>query len=124
MHKSMRAVRRWVASLGSFLLILPVTASAQLDTTTVGTASGLAKTSIATLVSNLMKWGLYMVGFLGVLAFVISGIWYLTSAGDEDRIDRAKETMIYGIVGVLVALIGLIIVNAVSTFLVGTNTTF
>lgn len=124
MRKSMHTVRRWAVSLGSFLALLPAVASAQLNVSQVRGDSGLATTTVVGVITILMKWGLYLIGFLGVIAFVISGIWYLTSAGDEDRIDRAKETMIYGIIGVIVALMGLIIVNAVNTFLGGQSTTF
>ena len=116
--------RRWVYGLGASLAFLPIVASAQLNIGDVRGNSNLSTATIIQVVTILMQWGLYLVGFLGVIAFVISGIWYLTSAGDNDRIDRAKETMIYGIIGVIVALMGLIIVNAVNTFLGGSSKTF
>lgn len=89
-----------------------------------GSASELSSARISVVVLTLMRWLLYLVGFLAVIAFVISGILYLTAAGDDDKIEKAKTTMIYAIVGVIVALMGLIIINAVSTWLGGTTSQF
>ena len=64
-----------------------------------------------------MQWLLYIVGFLGVIGFAISGVLYLTAAGDDDRINKAKSAMLYSIIGVVVAIAGLIMVNFVSNIL-------
>lgn len=124
MRNACKRVRGWVYGFGTLVSVFPAVASAQLNVGQVRADSNLSTATVVTLVTNLMGWGLYLIGFLGVIAFVISGIYYLTSAGDDDKIDKAKNTMIYGIIGVLVALIGLIVVNAVNTFLGGTNKTF
>jgi len=57
-----------------------------------------------------------------VIGFVISGIIYLISAGDEDAQERAKRAMIYSITGVIVGLAGLVIIYTADSFLRGTNT--
>ena len=91
---------------------------------TVEGTGGLSSQPISVIILVMMRWLLYLVGFLAVIAFVISGILYLTSAGDDERIERAKTTMIYAIVGVIVALLGLIIINAVQTWLGGQSAQF
>jgi len=83
------------------------------------TGSGLATTSVATIITTIMQWMLYIVGTIAVITFVISGIMYLTAAGDEDQIGKAKKAMVYGIVGIVVALLGLIIINLVDSMLQG-----
>lgn len=88
------------------------------------TGSELSNAKISTVIASLMRWLLYLVGFLAVIAFVISGILYLTAAGDDERIERAKTAMIYAIVGVIVALMGLIIINAVDSWLGGDTSTY
>jgi hypothetical protein len=67
---------------------------------------------------------LVVVGILGVIGFVIAGIIYLTAAGDEGQIDKGKQAMVYSIVGIIVALLGVIIINAVKTMLGGTDATY
>ena len=68
-----------------------------------------------------MWWILALIGMIAIIAFVISGIQYLISAGDEGMIETAKRNMTYSIVGVLVALSGWVIIKAINQFLGGCN---
>lgn len=110
----MNIVKKVSYSVASAALVAPVAVFAQI-TTPSGT--GLPEASVTDIVTNIMKWLLMLVGILGVIGFVIAGILYLTSAGDQNQIDRAKKAMIYSIVGVLVALLGLIILAAMRKLL-------
>lgn len=89
---------------------------------TANAAFTLSDNTVFDLVTNVMNWLLGLIGVLAVIAFVISGILYLTAAGDEGQIEKAKSVMMYAIIGLIVALIGLIVVNAVGG-LTGTTTT-
>lgn len=104
----------------SFALLAPLAALAQWN---VGInnagASGLPGESIWNIIRQAMNWLLGIVGFLGVIGFAISGILYLTAAGDEDQIAKAKKAMLMSIVGVIVALVGFVIIRAVDTWLGG-----
>lgn len=82
--------------------------------------TGLSETSVAKIVINLMKWMLYLFGFLAIISFVISGIQYLVAAGNMNMIETAKRNMMYSIVGVIVALAGLVIIIAIDALLRGT----
>lgn len=94
--------------------------------------SGLANASnsrlpggrITVIVMNIMYWLLGLVGFIGIIGFVIAGIWYLLAAGDEDKISTAKKAMTWSIVGVIVALMGYVIIQAVNSMLSGGSSTF
>lgn len=74
---------------------------------------GLPSGSITGIIMNLTLWILRIFAILGILGFVISGIMYLTSAGDETRMETGKKAMLYSIIGVVVGLLGLIIIQAV-----------
>jgi len=78
------------------------------------TEVGLGNMSVFDFLQVLMNWLLGIIGVLAVIAFVISGIQYLTSAGDEKMAETAKRNMTYAIIGLVIALAGLIIVNAVA----------
>ncbi len=80
--------------------------------------------SVTGIIGNIMTWMLGLVGFLGVIGFAISGILYLTAAGDEDRITTAKRAMTWSIVGVIVALLGVVIIKAANSMLGGQNSDF
>lgn len=100
---------------------IPMVVSAQFA---APSGTGLPAGSVTGIITNGMNWLLMIVGVLGVIGFVIAGIWYLTAAGDEGRIERGKETMIASITGVIVALLGLIIIKAVQGMLGGTSKSF
>ena len=118
MKNKMRKVA-YAVSAGA--LILPALAFAQFSPPA---GTGLQSGSITDIATNVMRWLLYLVGIIGVIGFVIAGILYLTAAGDEDRIDAAKRAMLYSIVGVIVALIGLVIIYAVQGMLSGNQTRY
>jgi hypothetical protein len=56
---------------------------------------------------------------IALIAFLISGIQYLTSAGDEDQIAIAKRNATYALLGVLVGLSGFVIVQAIAAAISG-----
>ena len=90
------------------MILMPALVSAQLSTPT---GTGLPTASVMDIISNIMYWLLAIVGIVGVIGFAIAGILYLTAAGDEARIDKAKNAMLYSIIGVIVALAGLVALN-------------
>ena len=83
----------------------------------------LPKKPLNDIIDNLALWLLTVFGFIAVIGFVVSGIIYLISAGDEDAQERAKRAMIYSITGVLVGLAGLVVIVAIDYFLNATAAT-
>lgn len=83
------------------------------------TNSGLSQQPIIFLLARFMDWILAIFGMLAIIAFVISGIQYLVAVGDDDAAKTAKRNMQYSILGVIVALSGWIIIQAVTNALAG-----
>lgn len=54
---------------------------------------------------------LFIAGAVAVIVIIVGGIRYITSTGDAMRIKQAKDTVLYGIVGLVIALIAYAIVN-------------
>jgi hypothetical protein len=102
-------------------LTAPALAMAQFSTPE---GTNLPSGSVTGIVTNVMNWMLTLVGILGVIGFAIAGILYLTAAGDEERIKVAKRAMMYSILGVVIALIGLVVIKAVSSALGGSTSNF
>ena len=86
------------------------------------TGTGLSETPLADVIKNFMFWLLGIFGFLAIIAFLISGIQYLTAAGNDKQIETAKHNMQYSIIGVIVALSGLVIIVAIEQALSGSAT--
>lgn len=78
---------------------------------------GLPDGTISDVIEKIVNWLLAILGILGVAGFVVSGVMYITAAGDKDAVDRAKNIMTYSIIGVVVGLLGLVAVNTISDVL-------
>ena len=83
--------------------------------------TNLPKTQLSSIIANIAFWLLAIFGFVAVIGFVISGLMYFISAGDEDPQERAKRAMIYSITGVLVGLAGLVVIYAVNYLYMGSS---
>ena len=81
--------------------------------------SGLPTGSIYMIASGIMLWILIIFGFVGVIGFAISGILYLTAAGDETQIEKAKKAMTYSIVGAIIGISGYVFLQAAQQMLSG-----
>ncbi len=63
-----------------------------------------------------------VLGVLGIVAVVIiilGGVQYVTSSGDPGKVKKAKDTIMYGIIGLLIALLAYAIVNFVLSSVFG-----
>lgn len=58
---------------------------------------------------------MFLLGAIAVIMIVIAGIRYTTSNGDASTIKSAKDTILYAVVGIIVALIAYAIVSFVIT---------
>ena len=56
---------------------------------------------------------LYVIGAVAVIMIVIGGIRYTISNGDSGQITSAKNTILYAVIGLVVALLAYAIVNFV-----------
>ena len=69
-------------------------------------------TKVMTTVVNV---ALYVIGALSVIMLIYGGIRYVTSAGESASVAAAKNTIMYSIIGVIIALLAYAIVNFVIT---------
>ena len=83
--------------------------------------TGLSSTDVKTIITNILYWLLGIFGVIAIIAFMISGTQYLMSAGNETMVETAKRNMVWSIVGVVVALSGLIIIYAIDAALRGST---
>ena len=60
-----------------------------------------------------------IIGIVAVVMVVIGGVSYATSQGDPGRLKKAKDTILYGIIGLVIVLMAFAITNFVLTALAG-----
>ena len=54
-----------------------------------------------------------VIGFIAVAMIVMGGISFATSQGDTSKVAKARNTILYGVVGLVVAILAFAIVNFV-----------
>lgn len=87
---------------------------------TGGTGGG---TEIGTIITTIINVLLFILGAVAVIMIVIGGIRYTISQGDSSAVTSAKNTILYSVIGLVVALLAYAIVNFVITqFTSSTNT--
>lgn len=56
---------------------------------------------------------LFLIGAISVIMLIVGGIRYVVSGGDSSAVQGAKNTILYAIVGVVVAILAYAVVNFV-----------
>lgn len=69
-------------------------------------------------VSTVVNILLFVIGTVSVIMIILGGLRYVLSNGDSTQITSAKNTILYAVIGLVVALLAYAIVNFVVTQLV------
>lgn len=62
-----------------------------------------------------------VIGFVAVVMIIVGGVQYTTSAGETAKVTKAKNTIMYGIIGLVIALLAFAIVNFVLSNIFGSS---
>ena len=60
---------------------------------------------------------IYIVGAVAVIMLIIGGLRYVISQGDKSNVESAKNTILYAVIGIVVAILAYAIVNFVTSSL-------
>jgi Type IV secretion system pilin len=113
------------SAAGSTLLAVPLVASAAEEgSSSASTGAGQAQPTGTpddlkgqlTVITNTLLLG---IGFVSVVMLIIGGFRYVLSNGNEKSVTAAKDTILYAIIGVVIALLSFAIIN----FVLGTFAT-
>ena len=75
--------------------------------------NNLNKNDLMTTLNNIINVVIGVIGFIAVIVIILGGVQYTTSAGESAKVKKAKDTIMYGIIGLIVALLAYSIVNFV-----------
>jgi hypothetical protein len=62
---------------------------------------------------------LFIIGAISVIMLIIGGVRYVVSGGDQSAVTAAKNTILYAVVGIVVAILAYALVNFVITSFTG-----
>ena len=126
-HPPQRSWRPFALGLGSCLLIafafLAVGhfAHAAVTIENVGGSLGLGAADLKQTILNVVKLALGLLGLIAVIVMIYGGFVWLTSRGDEKKIDKAKRILLNGAIGLVIILVSWAIVLFIQRFI--TNAT-
>lgn len=76
---------------------------------------------VAGIFTTLSDTAMFLIGALAVLMLIFGGFKYVISGGDSAKVTSAKNTILYAIVGIIVASLAFAAVNFVTTSLAGSG---
>lgn len=71
------------------------------------------KTDLNSFIKTIINVLLFVVGAVAVIMIIVGGIRYVTSNGEQAHVKGAKDTILYAVVGLVVAILAYAIVNFV-----------
>ena len=72
-------------------------------------------------ITTIINTMLFIVGLLAVIMIIYAGIRFVTAHGDEKQVESARQTIIYSVVGLIVAILAYALVNWVFSQFKTTN---
>jgi hypothetical protein len=75
--------------------------------------------TITSVLSGVIKWMLGLVGFLALIALIVGGGRMIIDFGNEDQVRKAKMTITWAVIGLLVVMLSYAIVNIVTNEILG-----
>ena len=73
---------------------------------------GLCTPGLRQLFLNIVNWFLLFLGLVATGFLIYGGFLYVTSAGNDENINKAKKIIIYAAIGILVIVLAAVLVNA------------
>lgn len=77
---------------------------------TIKKATNLPSASPPSIVINVMQWVLGFLGLISVIMIIWGGFTWMTAAGNEEKIKKAKEVLKAAIIGLIVIMLSYSIV--------------
>jgi hypothetical protein len=66
-------------------------------------------------VDNITNWIFYVMTAIAVLLFIYGGLSHMIAMGDPDKASKARQVIIYAIIGLIIALVAKIVPAIVTT---------
>ncbi len=65
------------------------------------------------ILQTIVKWLLTLTGTIATISLVYGGFLYITSQGEENKAEQAKNIILYSVIGIIIIGISAVIVNVV-----------
>ena len=86
------------------------------STSSLCTEKNAATNRLPAVVNNIVNILLYILAAISVVFIIMAGIFYTTSGGNAANVKKAKDTLLYSVIGLVVAILAYAIVKFVITY--------
>lgn len=83
-----------------------------------GAYTGLSGTDLRITIANIIRTAMGLLGIIAVLIILYGGFMWMTAAGNDDRVGKAKQIITAGIIGLLIIITSYAIASFVVSSLV------
>jgi len=105
--KSIKNLSRFIlGSFSSLLFTAPVLAQGIFP----NPPEGVPTSPLRDMITKISSIALTLIGVIAVLVLIIGGFQYITAAGNPEAVGKAKGTIMYAIIGIIVALLSYTII--------------
>lgn len=85
------------------------------------TPPGDGENTLVNNITNILNAVIGILGLVCVVVMIIGGVNYMTSSGDASKVKKAKDTILYGLIGLVVCVLAFALVNFVIANIIGQN---
>jgi len=71
--------------------------------------------TVAEILERVTNWILGFTGLVAIMFLVYGGLQYIISAGNKDKAEAAKKTILYAVIGLVVVALSYVIVSFVTS---------
>lgn len=71
---------------------------------------GLGTADLKGTITNIISWVLGIVSLVAVVMIIIGGLQWMTSGGNEEKVEKAKKTISSAVVGIVIVILAWAIV--------------
>lgn len=75
------------------------------------------------MINNLIQWVIGIVGFVSAIFVVYGGVSYITSSGDPGKVKKAKDAILYALIGLAVVALSEVIIAFITNAINDSNKT-
>ena len=114
--KTIQAVGGMVTAFAVAIIIAPITyANSTMEGADAAYGEGTPTSlfGIGGTVSDIINIMLYVIGLLSVIMIIVGGLRYVISGGNATAVSAAKNTVLYAIVGLIIAFLAYAIIQFV-----------
>lgn len=83
------------------------------------TEVGSGESDLVGVVTTILNIIIGVLGIVCVVVIILGGVQYMTSTGEAAKVKKGKDTILYGVIGLVVCALATVIVNFVIANIIG-----